>query len=45
MAEHPMLSRSHEDYLKVIYNLEARFGHAMNAPLWGLHKGGLRCIR
>lgn len=26
MADNPMLSRSHEDYLKVIYNLEARFG-------------------
>ena len=28
MADDPTLSRSHEDYLKVIYDLEARFGVA-----------------
>ncbi len=28
MADNPMLSRSHEDYLKVIHDLEARFGAA-----------------
>ena len=33
MADNPMLSRSHEDYLKVIYNLEARFGVAQTSAI------------
>ncbi len=33
MADNPMLSRSHEDYLKVIYNLEARFGVARTSAI------------
>ena len=33
MAENPRLSRSHEDYLKVIYNLEARFGVAQTSAI------------
>ncbi len=28
-----MLSRSHEDYLKVIYSLEARFGVAQTSAI------------
>ncbi len=33
MAETTMLSRSHEDYLKAIYNLEARFGVAQTTAI------------
>ncbi len=33
MADNPMLSRSQEDYLKVIYNLEARFGVAQTSAI------------
>ena len=33
MADNTMLSRSHEDYLKVIYNLEARFGVAQTGAI------------
>ena len=33
MADNPRLSRSHEDYLKVIYNLEARFGVAHTSAI------------
>ncbi|MFB3111375.1 MAG: metal-dependent transcriptional regulator, partial [Gemmatimonadales bacterium] len=33
MADNPMLSRSHEDYLKVIYDLEARFGFAQTSAI------------
>ena len=33
MADNPRLSRSHEDYLKVIYNLEARFGIAQTSAI------------
>ena len=33
MADNPMLSQSHEDYLKVIYNLEARFGVAQTTAI------------
>lgn len=33
MADNPMLSRSHEDYLKVIYKLEARFGVAQTTAI------------
>ena len=33
MADNPRLSRSHEDYLKVIYDLEARFGVAQTSAI------------
>ena len=33
MADNTRLSRSHEDYLKVIYNLEARFGVAQTSAI------------
>ena len=33
MADNPMLSRSHEDYLKVIHDLEARFGVAQTSAI------------
>ena len=33
MADNPMLSRSHEDYLRVVYNLEARFGVAQTSAI------------
>ncbi len=33
MADNPTLSRSQEDYLKVIYNLEARFGVAQTSAI------------
>ncbi len=33
MADNPMLSRSREDYLKVIYGLEARFGVAQTSAI------------
>ena len=33
MADNPMLSRSREDYLKVIYDLEARFGVAQTSAI------------
>ena len=33
MAHNPVLSRSHEDYLKVIYSLEDRFGVAQTGAI------------
>ena len=33
MADNPVLSRSREDYLKVIYDLEARFGIAQTSAI------------
>ena len=36
MADNTRLSRSHEDYLKVIYDLEARFDVAQTSAIAAL---------